>query len=99
MDTLNGNLTEKFSLINEFWIEFRFHGKIPFLLGKRKRKAAENVKKRMKTDWDELGSSSEEEEKNNESDYENEDLDNDSDDDVQSDDYDPNNRYSTYIEI
>ena len=30
---------------------------------------------------------------------ENEDLDNDSDDDVQSDDYDPNNRYSTYIEI
>ena len=47
----------------------------------------------MKTDWDELGSSSEEEEKNNESDYENEDLDNDSDDDVQSDDYDPNNRY------
>ena len=35
-----------------------------FLLGKRKRKAAENVKKRMKTDWDELGSSSEEDEKN-----------------------------------
>merc|ERR1719225_1865187 len=61
------------------------------LNGKRKRKAADNVKKRMKTDWDELGSSSEEEEKNNESDYENEDLDNDSDDDVQSDDYDPNN--------
>ena len=77
-------------------MNFNFTEKCLFLLGKRKRKAAENVKKRMKTDWDELGSSSEEEEKNNESDYENEDLDNDSDDDVQSDDYDPNNRYSTY---
>ena len=78
-------------------MNFDFTEKRFFLLGKRKRKAAENVKKRMKTDWDELGSSSEEEEKNNESDYENEDLDNDSDDDVQSDDYDPNNRYNTYI--
>ena len=76
-----------------FELNFDFTEKCLFsYLGKRKRKAAENVKKRMKTDWDELGSSSEEEEKNNESDYENEDLDNDSDDDVQSDDYDPNNR-------
>ena len=59
--------------------------------GKRKRKAAENVKKRMKTDWDELGSSSEDE-KNNGSDYENEveEVEIDSDEDVQSDDYDPN---------
>jgi hypothetical protein len=54
--------------------------------GKRKRKAAENVKKRMKTDWEALGSSSEDDQKNNaESDYElndHEDVDNDSDEEV-----------------
>jgi hypothetical protein len=62
--------------------------------GKRKRKAAENVKKRMKTDWEALGSSSEDDQKNNaESDYElndHEDVDNDSDEEVHSDDFDPN---------
>ena len=60
--------------------------------GKRKRKAAEKVTKRMKTDWDALGSSSEEE-KNDGSDFEvngsdHEDEDNDSDEDVHSEDLD-----------
>ena len=60
--------------------------------GKRKRKAAEKMTKRMKTDWDALGSSSEEE-KNDESDFEvngsdHEDEDNDSDEDVHSEDLD-----------
>ena len=68
--------------------------KYHFIGGKRKRKAAENVNKRMKTDWEALGSSSEDDQKNNaESDYElndHEDVDNDSDEEVHSDDFDPN---------
>ena len=57
--------------------------------GKRKRKAAENMSKKMKTEWDTLGSSSEEEDKNsdyeaNHSDPEEEDN---SDEDVNSSDF------------
>ena len=47
----------------------------------------------MKTDWEALGSSSEDEKNNAESDYElndHEDVDNDSDEEVHSDDFDPN---------
>ena len=51
--------------------------------GKRKRKAAENVKKKMKTDWDQLGSSSDEDKNGSEYDgSDHEDDDNDSDEDV-----------------
>ena len=57
--------------------------------GKRKRKAAENMSKKMKTEWDTLGSSSEDEDKN--SDYEAQNSDpeeeDNSDEDVNSSDF------------
>ena len=63
------------------------------LNGKRKRKAAEGMAKKMKTEWDALGSSSEDEAKHEGSDYENEpsetpEASEDSDEDVNSDDFD-----------
>merc|ERR1711860_248112 len=59
--------------------------------GKRKRKAAENMSKKMKTEWDTLGSSDDEdEEKDKNSDYEanhSEPEEEDSDEDVNSSDF------------